>query len=106
MYLQIICHLKVLRTNIHIQHRVTPVQTSTCFFCLFVCPWLQEVKIPGKKMFGFTSETRLFVSSVEEGSTAADLLAPGDEITQVCILIKYMYDAWSFAMHLLHVCML
>ena len=47
----------------------------------------QEVKIPGKKMFGFTSETRLFVSSVEEGSTAADLLAPGDEITQVCVCV-------------------
>ena len=48
---------------------------------------MQEVKIPGKKMFGFTSETRLFVSSVEEGSTAADLLAPGDEITQVCVCV-------------------
>ena len=43
----------------------------------------QEVKIPGKKSFGFTPETRLFVSSVEEGSTAAELLIPGDEIVQV-----------------------
>ena len=55
---------------------------------------MQEVKIPGKKMFGFTSETRLFVSSMEEGSAAADLLSPGDEIVQVCTnnLQKPAYD--------------
>ena len=54
------------------------------FFSFFsIHGFMQEVKIPGKKMFGFSSETRLFVSSVEEGSTAAELLAPGDEITQV-----------------------
>lgn len=53
------------------------------FFSSSLLFYLQEVKIPGKKMFGFSSETRLFISSVEEGSTAADLLAPGDEITQV-----------------------
>ena len=41
------------------------------------------MKIPGKKMFGFASETRLFVSSVEDDSPAADLLASGDEILQV-----------------------
>ena len=56
------------------------------YFFLTHCLCLQEVKIPGKKMFGFSSETRLFVSSVEEGSTAADLLAPGDEITQVGVI--------------------
>lgn len=43
------------------------------------------MKIPGKKTFGLTTETRLYVSSVEEGSTAAELLAPGDEIVQVII---------------------
>ena len=48
------------------------------------------MKIPGKKMFGFSSETRLFVSSVEEGSTAADLLALGDEITQVGVILSML----------------
>lgn len=43
----------------------------------------QEIKVPGKKVFGFMPETRMFVSSVEEGSTAAELLSPGDEIVQV-----------------------
>jgi hypothetical protein len=64
---------------------------------------LQEVKIPGKKMFGFSSETRLFVSGVEEGSTAADLLAPGDEITQVGVHTKYMILGYIYA---IVVCML
>ena len=43
----------------------------------------QEVKIPGRKSFGFTYETRLFISTVDEGSTASDWLLPGDEIVQV-----------------------
>lgn len=42
-----------------------------------------EVKIPGKKAFGFDYESRLFVVSVEEGCAAADWLLPGDEIIQV-----------------------
>ena len=44
---------------------------------------IQEVHIRGKKSFGFQYQTRLFVSAVEEGSTAADNLLPGDEIVQV-----------------------
>ena len=34
-------------------------------------------------MFGFSYESRLFVTSVEEGSAASDWLLPGDEIIQV-----------------------
>lgn len=67
-----------------------------CYFTDGFYHLLQEVKIPGKKMFGFTSETRLFVSSVEEGSTAADLLAPGDEIVQVHV---YGLAAWIPHVH-------
>ena len=44
---------------------------------------MKEVYIRGKKSFGFQYETRLFVSSVEEGSAAAEFLLPGDEIAQV-----------------------
>lgn len=43
----------------------------------------QEVHIPGKKAFGFRCESKLFVSSVEGGSSAADWLQTGDEIIQV-----------------------
>ena len=44
---------------------------------------MQEVKIPGKKDFGFSYESRLFVTSTEEGSSASAVLLPGDEILQV-----------------------
>ena len=45
--------------------------------------YTQEVKIPGRKAFGFSYHSRLFVSAVEEGGAAADWLLPGDEIVQV-----------------------
>ena len=41
------------------------------------------MRIPGKKAFGFSYESHLFVTGVEEGSAAADWLLPGDEIVQV-----------------------
>ncbi len=44
---------------------------------------IQEVKIPGKKDFGFSYESRLFVTNTEEESQASDILLPGDEIIQV-----------------------
>ena len=46
-------------------------------------PAPQEVRIPGKKDFGFSYESRLFVTSAEEGSIAAESLMPGDEIVLV-----------------------
>ena len=44
---------------------------------------VQEIKIPGKKDFGFSYESRLFITSTEEGTAASDLLVAGDEIIQV-----------------------
>lgn len=48
-----------------------------------VKPAPQEIKIPGKKDFGFSYESRLFVTSTEEDSSSVGLLLPGDEIIQV-----------------------
>ena len=58
--------------------------------------YVQEVKIPGRKAFGFSYHSRLFVSAVEEGSAAADWLLPGDEIVQV-----RMYTLQRFQLHFL-----
>ena len=41
------------------------------------------MKIPGKKTFGFSYETRVFVSGVEPLSSAGGVLNVGDEVTQV-----------------------
>ena len=69
---------------------LTIVNTYTWIHWLVIkCPdemasfYTQEVKIPGRKAFGFSYHSRLFVSAVEEGSAAADWLLPGDEIVQV-----------------------
>ena len=48
-------------------------------------PQTLQVHIPGRKVFGFTYESRLFVSRVDQYGAAADLLWSGDEIVQVII---------------------
>ena len=48
-------------------------------------PQTLQVHIPGRKVFGFTYESRLFVSRVDQYGAAADLLWSGDEIVQVMI---------------------
>ena len=61
--------------------------------------YIQEVKIPGRKAFGFSYHSRLFVSAVEEGSAAADWLLPGDEIVQVSsyTLQRFQLDQTSLS---------
>ena len=44
-----------------------------------------QVHIPGRKVFGFVYESRLFVSRVEQCGAATNLLWSGDEIVQVRI---------------------
>ncbi|KAL5505125.1 hypothetical protein EMCRGX_G006506 [Ephydatia muelleri] len=46
-------------------------------------PQTLQVHIPGRKVFGFVYESRLFVSRVEQCGAAANLLWSGDEIVQV-----------------------
>ena len=41
------------------------------------------VHLPGRKPFGFSYHSRLFVSELEEGSVAKPYLLPGDEIIKV-----------------------
>ena len=48
-------------------------------------PQTLQVHIPGRKVFGFTYESRLFISRVDQCGASANLLWSGDEIVQVRI---------------------
>ncbi len=59
------------------------------FHSLIIYPPFQEVRIPGKKSFGFSYETRVFVSTVDREAQAAGTISHGDEIVQVNMCVVW-----------------